>query len=362
MKYIIKGFIIYIIFYFFFTSVTFSNIIWDFETGLQSWTHTNGQSFPAGWDIRQSTYQSSLTPPDAGDSSMWIDSWAAGNLVRDTAKGPIIENSNFYKLKWGVGFAFLFSCSLDVIIRQWTEISEWENWTSLKLYINDFGPAWDSVNITSYTGDSLQIGFYYFGDIDWFASFDNVKLYSAINIIFPNGGENLIIGDSIEIIWDAYNISSFNLDYSTDSGNIWNDIVDNFNISFSYNWEIPNVLSDRCLIRIVDYSDSNVFVISDSLFSIGYQGIEEITFNHSQINFKVINRINSNPYFYLNSQTTFYLNIDIFDLSGRHLSNLCDEIVEGEYIFSFKNESSGVYIYKISIDNKIYFGKIILLR
>ncbi|GAJ16945.1 unnamed protein product, partial [marine sediment metagenome] len=47
-----------------------------FETGWQDWTHTNGQVFPAAWDVHPFDIH---TPcPDPGDSSMWMDSDASG--------------------------------------------------------------------------------------------------------------------------------------------------------------------------------------------------------------------------------------------------------------------------------------------
>ncbi|MCK4235439.1 hypothetical protein KAX75_13500, partial [candidate division WOR-3 bacterium] len=69
-----------------------SSYLWDFETGWQSWTHTNGLAFPQGWDVQISGLHSSYTPPAAGDSSMWIDSDDAGSgtHVADTALSPVV--------------------------------------------------------------------------------------------------------------------------------------------------------------------------------------------------------------------------------------------------------------------------------
>ncbi|UCF70195.1 MAG: hypothetical protein JSW49_08325, partial [candidate division WOR-3 bacterium] len=47
-------------------------ITFDFETGLQGWTHTNGLAFPAGWDVEVWNVNNHLTAtsPSPGDSSM----------------------------------------------------------------------------------------------------------------------------------------------------------------------------------------------------------------------------------------------------------------------------------------------------
>jgi len=61
---------------------------WDFESGWQGWSHTSGQTFPAAWGVRASGIHT--PPPNAGDSTLWIDSDAAGlgAVINDTAWSP----------------------------------------------------------------------------------------------------------------------------------------------------------------------------------------------------------------------------------------------------------------------------------
>lgn len=157
-------------------------VVWDFETGWQGWTHTNGQPFPVGWDVLSSGYKPSYTPPDAGDSTLWIDSDSAGSggpWIQDTALSPVVV-PNFAWLRWGIGYYHLGSQFMDVGIKYF----DGATWTAvpLRTYNATFGPAWDSVDISAYNGyDSIQV-YGYFDDADgwnWYAGFDNVGLYPA---------------------------------------------------------------------------------------------------------------------------------------------------------------------------------------
>ncbi|MGB7053854.1 MAG: hypothetical protein WBE28_00875, partial [bacterium] len=78
-------------------------VVFDFETGLQAWTHTNGMPFPAGWDVEPSGTHASQTPPAAGDSCFWVDSDAGGSAfwIQDSAFSPVMTpNSGMDWLKY----------------------------------------------------------------------------------------------------------------------------------------------------------------------------------------------------------------------------------------------------------------------
>lgn len=174
------------------TSAVYSNtltfdMVWDFETGWQGWTHTNGLPFPEGWDVLESGYiYPSWTPPDAGDSCMWIDSDSAGTgvVVEDTTLSPVvIPSTDMMWLKYGLGYNNLSatSDSLSVGIITFSG-GVWNPPVELKQYNADFGPDWDSIDVSAYsTDDSVQIYFFYSGEYDWYAAFDNVM----INAVYP---------------------------------------------------------------------------------------------------------------------------------------------------------------------------------
>ncbi len=162
---------------------------WDFETGLQGWTHSNGLPFPAGWDVKPSNYIPSYILPDAGDSTMWIDAGQGGGTfwIQDTALSPaVVPPINMVWLKYGyvnVTYVGYFYNELHVGIRFFTS-GVW-NTVELQFYPASAtsGPAWDSVDVSAYsTVDSVRVYFYFDDFYTWGyqAAFDNVELFEPI--------------------------------------------------------------------------------------------------------------------------------------------------------------------------------------
>ena len=177
---------------------------WDFETGLQGWTHTNGLPFPAGWDVKPSNYMPSYVLPDAGDSTMWIDAEQGGGAswIQDTALSPaVVPPINMVWLKYGyvnVTYVGSFYNELHVGIRYFAG-GVW-NTVELQFYPASAtsGPGWDSVDVSAYsTVDSVRVYFYFDDFYTWGyqAAFDNVELFEPIvhdvgcaGIVSPPGG------------------------------------------------------------------------------------------------------------------------------------------------------------------------------
>ncbi len=154
---------------------------WDFETGWQGWTNTNGQAFPAGWGVMESDYKATWQLPESGDSSMWIDSDAAGSgtWVQDTALSPIlVPRPAMDWLKYGVSYN-------NISTGEWLEVgikyydgATW-NVVPLVIYTADTGPMWDSVDVSAYVSYPFVQVYFYFDDDDiwaWYAAFDNVSI------------------------------------------------------------------------------------------------------------------------------------------------------------------------------------------
>ena len=95
---------------------------------------------------------------------------------------------------------------------------------------------------------------------------DEVML--AIRVLSPNGSEVLIAGDIYPISWSSNgSISNVLIEYSIDNGTDWNDVNTVPNTG-NYNWYVPLVSSDQCLVRVSDASHPDVNDISDGVFTI----------------------------------------------------------------------------------------------
>lgn len=113
---------------------------------------------------------------------------------------------------------------------------------------------------------------------------------ASVQVIQPNGGENLVVGQTYQIVWNATGISNVKLEYTTDGGTSWNYIATvpaimtnkvrlsdrhpkdpKSNIEGTlgtYNWVVPNTPSNQCKVRVSDDSNPSVFDLSDNFFTI----------------------------------------------------------------------------------------------
>jgi len=109
----------------------------------------------------------------------------------------------------------------------------------------------------------------------------------SIRIILPNGGDKWREKQTKTITWDSKAIANVKIDFTTNNGITWTNIVNNLPSSGSYDWTIPAGLnSTQCKIRISDAIDNDPVDESDASFSILLTPeIQQITFptNGSEI-------------------------------------------------------------------------------
>ncbi len=90
-----------------------------------------------------------------------------------------------------------------------------------------------------------------------------------LTLLSPNGGEHWQSGSSQQISWTAVHIDQIKLEYSDVNGLSWQLISAAENASAgSYNWLVPDLMSDQCLIRISDASNENTYAQSSAAFEI----------------------------------------------------------------------------------------------
>ncbi len=113
---------------------------------------------------------------------------------------------------------------------------------------------------------------------------------ATVQVVQPNGGENLIVGQNYQIVWNATGISNVKLQYTTDGGANWIDIATvpartagkvrlenkhpkdpNAYIEGNlgtYNWTVPNTPSNQCKVRVSDAANPSTYDESDNFFTI----------------------------------------------------------------------------------------------
>ena len=130
-----------------------------------------------------------------------------------------------------------------------------------------------------------------------------------INITSPNGGNTLYVGQSHSITWtSAYLSGSFvKIEYSTNNGVSWSTIISSTNNTGSYSWtNIPNEVSNSCLIKISDVGNPSTFDISDAVFNISLGTITVISPNGGEI----LNGCQTSNITWTRQGTSNYFNLD----------------------------------------------------
>ncbi len=90
----------------------------------------------------------------------------------------------------------------------------------------------------------------------------------SITVTAPNTPIYLLSGSQYEITWTSLGaVDSVLLQYSANSGVRWIDIAVSPDTG-TYNWTVPYDNSSHCLVKVSKGSDSTVFDISDSEFTI----------------------------------------------------------------------------------------------
>ena len=99
----------------------------------------------------------------------------------------------------------------------------------------------------------------------------NFTIKGALTLNSPNGGEDLVVGNSTNITWTRFgSIQNVKLEYSTNSGQTYpNLIIAATDASTgSYNWAIPDAIGTQLRVKVSDADNSLVYDTSDANFSI----------------------------------------------------------------------------------------------
>lgn len=164
---------------------------------------------------------------------------------------------------------------------------EWEqkNISTLKIeYSTDDGSQWNSV-VNAYPADSMRyiwtvpntvsnkcrVRITDISDPSNVSQTDVPFTISDLRVVYPNGNENLKIGDVQKIIYESYYLDRVKIFYSANDGKSWNfaaGSVKTVNGENQYSWTLPNPPTSTALVKIVSENDSSIFDVSDSRFKL----------------------------------------------------------------------------------------------
>jgi len=211
------------------------------------------------------------TPSDLSDNNFMI---SQSQLKRVTITSP---NGGE---KWEAGSSQNITWTSDAVqtVKIEYTIDNGVNWTTLIASTPSTGfYNWNPIPKTPSTNCKIRIT--NVGDLysDMSDEVFSVTPETNIKVLSPNGGEALTFGTSQKITWTSANIRKVKLDYSINSGADWVVITDSIESTGTYDWTVPNVNSNLCVIRISDALDGVPFDISDADFMISNQIKKEVT-------------------------------------------------------------------------------------
>ncbi len=135
---------------------------------------------------------------------------------------------------------------------------------AIKLHPDENG----EINIMASPGpnNDNSFGFFYLGAMKVVYEHEEPSDERELALIRPDGGETWRVGATAEIKWQKKNIVEVIIEYSTDNGTNWNTLDTIVGGATTYDWLVPDELSDECLVRLT--SDS-LEVLSAANFTIG---------------------------------------------------------------------------------------------
>jgi len=209
-------------------------------------------------------------------------------------------------------------------------------------------------------------------------------LSPIVTVVYPNGGEIIETGDTLDIQWiatDNINVDSVSIYYSENGGTDYTIITSGELNDSLYRWEAPSMLSDSCLVRVVAYDPSlhTGEDTSDSLFSIkDYTGVgdsedeeeEPIPHYTNRLEQNYPNPFNGTTMIAYSVAANCYVEIKIYNTAGRLVNVLLQKHrAPGRYetVWTGKDEAgrpvtSGVYFCRIKAGKFSQTRKIIYLR
>ena len=97
----------------------------------------------------------------------------------------------------------------------------------------------------------------------------SVPVVPVVTLTSPDGGENWLVGSAHNVTWISSNISNVKLDYSTNNGTNWINIIASTPASAgTYSWTVPNTVSTNCKVQISDVSNALINDQSNTVFTI----------------------------------------------------------------------------------------------
>lgn len=116
-------------------------------------------------------------------------------------------------------------------------------------------------------------------DLVWY---EVVGVPKSITILSPRSDDELFGRASYSITWEFTGaIDAVNIEFSQDAGATWSTIAADISNDGQYNWQVPDIASDACAIRVSDATDARFSGMSD-VFTISLSSLTLVSPNGAE--------------------------------------------------------------------------------
>ncbi len=204
------------------------------------------------------------------------------------------------------------------------------------------------------------------------ASDANFSIRTAPTVVFPNGGETLPGGSQQMIRWQTIGTGFARFRILFARNYIFNDTIAH-NVSpdeTTYNWTIPTINSNRCIIMVqmIDSSSSIIsYDYSNGYFTIITTGIEEFAILNSKCNTLEIspNPVKSLTAIRYSLLAESKVTLQLCDISGRLVKTLVNENKKsGNYYMTINTKTlfAGVYFLSFQTESKRIIERVVMVK
>lgn len=180
-----------------------------------------------------------------------------------------------------------------------------------------------------------------------------------VGLNYPKGGETFEVGEVVTIKWEElvnHGSSNWDLYFSSNAGLSWEPIATDLpQDTTSYNWTVPNVLSNSCQIRIVQDNQINANYNDDSDNFIITAATTDVSDRQNIVEKFILYPAYPNPFNptthieYSIPQKSF-VSLKIYDAIGNEVTTLVNgEKAAGSYGVELNASgwASGLYFYRL---------------
>jgi hypothetical protein len=331
------------------------------------------------------TYLGSATPNGSGNWNTTVSGLNPGDTITATTT-DVNRNTSEFCLNYILPYIIVTSPNggENVLVGSTQDITWSSNGTSGTVHIefsDNNGSTWHDViasttddgshthTIPDMPSDSCLIRI---SDTDGSPSDVSDAVFTIstapyITVTSPNGGEDWKVDSIYNVTWTSNGTSgNVKIEYSTDNGSVWSDVIASTTDNGTYSWTIPNTPSDSCLVKVSD-TDGSPSDTSDALFTISLslgvplEGIPDVY----SMNAKRITA-NKNLELSYTIPEAAKVRFSVYDITGKIIKELSKEEKPGFYSekIDMSDVPAGVYFIKMEASGKEFTAtdKVILIR